>query len=88
MKLCSLGLRRRMMWIRKTDSQQTYLGSKYLTSLNLNLLAQEVCGLLLSVILFHIEIRLRKINIAVTVFQRIIIILRTLNTITMNWKFS
>ena len=64
----------------------TNLVRDHLACLSLNLFVQKVCGLPLSATLIKIKIRLRKISVAVKVFERSIMIC-TLSAIKMSWMF-
>ena len=63
--------------------QQTNLVRENLAYLSLNLLVQEVCGLLLSATLFKIKIRSGKIKKVVRLFQRSMLIFCMLSIIRM-----
>ena len=63
--------------------QQTNLVRENPAYLSLNLLVQEVCGLLLSATLFKIKIRSGKIKKVVRLFQRSMLIFCMLSIIRM-----
>ena len=76
-----------MKLTRKIGLQQTNLAREHSVYLSPNLLIEEACGLPLSATMFKIKMRSGKINIAVKVFQRTIMIC-ILNAIGMPWMFS